>query len=238
MNIYRNEKVIKRNARIAQFATLGGLAVLAGGMFISFRYPEQFAISLGALLLGFILSQVGIFYSNRWGRRPRPDELIDQSLKGLDKKYALYHYVTPVSHLLVGPSGIWILLPYYQRGTITFAKGRWQQKGGNLYLKIFAQEGLGRPDLEVSGETASLHDYLKKRLPEEEIPPVQAALVFTNPKVSIDIPEEEQPPAEAIAIKDLKELIRKSGKGKGLTMDKVKILQNALPALAAVEDEK
>ena len=222
MNIYRNEKVIKRNARIAQFATMGGLAVLAGGMYVSFRYPEQFAISMGALLVGFILSQLGIFYSNRWGRRPRPDELIDQALKGMDKKFAIYHYVTPVSHLLVGPSGIWILLPYYQRGTITFAKGRWKQKGGNLYLKIFAQEGLGRPDLEVSGEMSALHNYLEKLLPEQELPELQAALVFTNPKTKIEIPEDEQPPAESVYIKDLKEAIRKASKGKGLTMERVK----------------
>jgi hypothetical protein len=238
MNIYRNEKIIKRNARIAQFATLGGLAVLAGGMFISFRYPEQFAISLGALLVGFILSQLGIFYSNRWGRRPRPDELIDQALKGMDRKFAIYHYVTPVSHLLVGPSGIWILIPYYQRGTVTFAKGRWQQKGGNLYLKIFAQEGLGRPDLEVTSETSSLQSYLQKILPDEEIPDAQVALVFTNPKVNIDIPEDEQPPAETVSIKELKEVIRKTGKGKGLTMDKVKLIQGALPDLPAVESSK
>ena len=55
MNIHRNEKVIKRNSNIAKFATLGGLAVLAGGMYVSFRYPEQFTLSLGALLVGFIL---------------------------------------------------------------------------------------------------------------------------------------------------------------------------------------
>ena len=41
MNIIRNEKIIKRNSRIAQVTMIGGLVVLAGGMFISFRYPEQ-----------------------------------------------------------------------------------------------------------------------------------------------------------------------------------------------------
>ncbi len=238
MNIYRNEKVIKRSSRIAQLSTLGGLAVLAGGMYISFRHPEQFAISMSALMLGFILSQVGIFYSNRFGRRPRLDELIDQALKGLDNKFAIYHYVTPVSHLLVGPTGIWILLPYYQRGTISFAKGRWQQKGANWYLKIFAQEGLGRPDLELSGETSALQNYLQKLLPEQELPEPQVALVFTNPRVKIEISEDEQPPAQTVYIKDLKEAMRKASKGKGITMDKVKQIQGALPALPAVETSK
>src|SRR5574338_361246 len=182
MNIVTNEKLVKRNARVAQITMIAGLLVLAGGMFVSFRMPQQFGLSLAALMVGFVLSQVGIYFSNRWGRSPRPDQLINQSLKGLDGRWTLYHYTTPASHVLVGPSGVWVLLPHHQRGTISYSKGRWRQRGGNAYLKLFAQEGLGRPDLEVLGEIDSLQSYLKKQLPEESIPPVQAALVFTNPK--------------------------------------------------------
>jgi hypothetical protein len=226
MNIVRNDKMIKRNARIAQFSMFGGLAILAVGMFISFRYPERFEISLGALLVGFLASQIGIYFSNRWGRKPRPDELLDQALKGLDSKFTLYHYSSPVSHLLVGPSGVWILMPYYQRGTITYEKGRWRQKGGNLYLKIFAQENLGRPDLELSAEIENLQRFLGKSLSEEEIPPIQAAMVFTNPRAVVNIPEDETPPAETVLTGKLKDTVRKAPKGKGLTAEKAKALQD------------
>jgi hypothetical protein len=228
MNIRRNDKIIKRNARIGQIAMLGGLAVLAGGMFISFRYPEQFNLSLVALLLGFMLSQLGIFYSNRWGRRPRADELIDQALKGLDKKFSLFHYTSPVRHLLVGPSGLWVLLPFYQRGTITYAKNRWQQRGANLYLKIFAQEGLGRPEIEVASEVEKLQSFLKKHMDEENLPAIQAALVFTNPKTVIDIPADAAPPAETVTLKELKELVRKTGKGKALSLEKIQSIVDTL----------
>ena len=71
MNIATNEPLVKRNTRIAQVTMIGGLAVLAGGMFISFRMPERFTLSLAALMVGFLLSQIGIYYSNRWARRPR-----------------------------------------------------------------------------------------------------------------------------------------------------------------------
>jgi hypothetical protein len=227
MKIIRNEKKIKRNARIAQFAMISGLVVLAGGMFISFRYPEQFSISLLALILGFILSQVGIYFTNRWGRRPRPDEVLDQGLKGLDNKYTLYHYSTPVSHLLVGPAGVWVLIPYHQRGTITYSKGRWRQRGGNLYLKIFAQEGLGRPDLEVIGDIENLQKFLSKNLPEESLPPIEAALVFTNPSAEISISEDEEPPAETLPVAKLKDLIRKSAKSTRFAQDDAQLLLDA-----------
>ncbi|MFM8319630.1 MAG: hypothetical protein ACKOC5_01850 [Chloroflexota bacterium] len=232
MNITRNDSLIKRNARIGRACMLGGLLVLMGGMYISFQYPEQVSISLVMLLFGFILSQVGIFYTNRWGRKPRPDEMLDSALKGMDKKYTLYHYATPVNHLLVGPSGLWVLLPYYQRGMITYKKGRWRQSGGGLgyaYLKVFAQEGLGRPDLEAASESKALLDYLKKRLPEEEIPPVQVALVFTDPRTTIQPAEEAELSAEAVMLKDLKDVVRRTGKaGKGLAPDKVRLIQDAL----------
>jgi hypothetical protein len=229
MNIIRNEKLIKRNSKIGQFALLGGLVVLAGGMFISFRYPEQFGLSLAALMLGFLASQVGIYFSNRWGRRPRLDEQLDAALKGLDKKYTLYHYTSPVPHLLVGPSGVWVLLPYYQRGTMTYENSRWRQRGGNLYLKLFAQEGLGRPEAEVAAEVDHMQSFLSKRLPEGSVvPPVQAAMVFTNPKAVINIPEGTVLPAEAVTLKELKEVIRKAGKGKALTPEKAKMVQEAI----------
>jgi hypothetical protein len=233
MNIERNDKLIQRNARIAQFTMFAGLLVLGAGMFVSFRYPEQVGLSLGALLMGFIFSQVGIYFLNRWGRKPRPDELIDKSLKGLDKKFTLYHYATPVSHLLVGPTGLWVLLPQYQRGTITYAKGRWRQKGGGIlyqYLKIFAQEGLGRPDLEVKSEIESLEALLKKALPEESLPPIQAALVFTHAQAVIDIPKDETPPAETVAAGELKKLVTRATKGKSLSVEKARVIGDVLLA--------
>lgn len=226
MNIIRNEKLIKRNGRIAQITVVAGLAVLAAGMFISFRYKEQVTLSMGALLVGFLLSQIGIYFSNRWGRRPRPDELLDASLKGLDSKYTLYHYSTPVSHLLLGPAGMWLLLPYHQRGTITFSKGRWRQSGGNLYLKIFAQESLGRPEMDVVNEMSRLQSHLVKNLPEEQFPDLKAALVFTNPRTVINVPDDVEAPAETVTLGKLKETIRKQGKNKGLSPEKLKLLQD------------
>jgi len=201
--------------------------VLAGGMFISFTRPEMFSISLVALLVGFGLSQIGIYFGNRWGRRPRPDEVINAALKGLDGRYSLYHYTTPTSHLLVGPAGVWVLMPRHQAGTITYDEGkkRWKQKGGNLYLKIFAQENLGRPDLEVGSEIHAVASALEEQLGEEKIPDVQAALVMTNEKCEVDA---DNAPAPTLEVKKLKDFIRKTAKSKPISLDLVKEIQSSL----------
>ena len=227
MEIYSNESLIKRNARIGQITSFTGLAVLAGGMIISFTRPEMFSISLVALLVGFGLSQIGIYFGNRWGRRPRPDEVLNTALKGLDGRYSIYHYNTPTSHLLVGPAGVWVLIPRHQGGTITYdeAKNRWRQKGGNLYLKIFAQESLGRPDLEVGAEINAITTFLSERLDESQIPEVAAALVMTNEKCEVDA---DNAPAPTLEAKKLKDFVRKTAKGKPISLDLVREIQLAI----------
>jgi Nuclease-related domain len=231
MQIITNDKLVRRNRAIARYASIVGLIVLIGGMIVSFSRPELVIISFAALIMGFLLSQVGMYFTNRWGREPRPDQFLNQGLKGLDNKYTLYHYTTPVPHLLVGPAGIWVLMPKHQKGAITYEKGRWRQKGGGFlqsYLRLFAQEGIGRPDLEVAGEVDSLETYLKKNLPEVESFPIQAALVFTNEKADLQIDESVEVPIPTLYLNKLKELIRKSAKAKPITAERLGQIQALL----------
>jgi hypothetical protein len=221
MKIITNDKLIKRNGKLGQVATISGLLVLAGGMFVSFRYPNYSFFAWAALLLGFALSQIGLYFGNRWGKHPRPDELLDQGLKGLNDQYSLYHYTTPAAHLLVGPSGLWVIMPYYQVGKIVYEKGRWKQKGGGFmqrYLRAFAQEGIGRPDLDAPAEVEALTRFFKKRIPEQILPEVRSVLVFTNEKAELEVGDT---PILTLPLKKLKETIRKSAKESPLSPQQI-----------------
>jgi len=241
MKIIRNDKLIRRNARIGGIATLGGLALLVGGMIFTFttRDPSQVGWSWLLLIAGFIASQVGVYFGGRFGRSPRPDEQLDRALKGLDERYSIFHFTTAVSHLLVGPAGVWIFLPRHQGGKITYAKGRWRQsKSGcvQAYLRFFAQEGIGRPDLDIPVETQSLTKFFNKKDPELEVPPIQAAVVFTNENVELEV---DDAPAPSLPAKELKEFIRKKAKDAPLSMTKVKEIVAALEGngLTTVQNE-
>jgi hypothetical protein len=228
MKVIINENVVLRNARIGRYAGIAGLCILAAGMYVSFTQPQQVLLSWGCLIVGFAAAQLGIYYSNRWGRSPRPYEFITKELKGLDSNYALYLYKTPASHLLVGPAGVWAIFPFYQRGRIVYENGRWKQKGGGFvlaYLKIFAQEGLGRPEVQVETEMDALREYLGKKLPAEDIPPLNAALVFTSDQAVI---EAENAPYPTIPIGKLKELIKKAAKSEPLSLPKAKAVMDAI----------
>ncbi|GAB4492157.1 MAG: hypothetical protein Fur0016_26500 [Anaerolineales bacterium] len=228
MKVFSNEKVIKRNTQIGKYASIAALLILAGGMVVSFTMQEQVYVAFGALMVGFILSQFGIYFGNRFGRRPRTDERITAALKGLTKDYTLYHYLTPVNHLLVGPAGVWVLEPYYQRGTIAYEKERWRQKGGGFvlgYLKLFAQEGLGRPDLEVQADLDTLRNALKKSL-GDDLPPLNAALLFYDPRAEIQADEAPHP---TLKIDQLKDFLRKRAKENPLPPEQVKRILDILP---------
>jgi hypothetical protein len=231
MKILVNEKTIRRNAKIGQYTTLGSLIILASGMGITYFYPTQVTYSFLALLIGFISSQVGIYYGNRWGRRPRIDERITAALKGLTKDYTLYHYLTPVSHLLTGPAGVWVIEPYYQRGKIVYEKGKWKQKGGGLlmgYLKMFAQEGLGRPDIEIKADLENLTEYIKKNQAETQVPlEINAIMVFSDERAVL---ETEGSPIPVMKIDQLKEYIRKTAKQSPLLPEIQKQVEKLLPS--------
>ena len=211
MKVITNDKLIKRNGNIGKYLTIGALVILFAGMAITWLHPELFWLSWIGLLLGIVLWQIGLFFSNRWGRSPRPDEIITRSLKGLNYDYTLYHYNTPVSHLLVGPAGIWVILPYYQRGTITYEKNRWKQRGGGLglaYMKIFAQEGLGRPDLDSQEDVDKMTKFLSKA-DISDIPEINPVLVFIDKRAQLNL---EGAPIPAFMASDVKDYIKKRAK--------------------------
>ena len=228
MRIIKNEKLIVRNGKIGNWTSIAALAVLGLGMYISFSKPELFTYSIICLVVGFIMTQVGMYMGSRWGRSPRPDEKFDTGLKGLHSEFNMYHYSSPVSHLLVGPSGVWVLLPYHQRGKVSFEKNRWRIKGGGFlqgYMRIFGQENLGRPELDAENEVRTLQKFFAKKLDESDIPEIKPILVFTTDEVELDA---DDSPIAAMKLKQLKEFMRQGGKNRALTGEQIKTLTDVL----------
>jgi hypothetical protein len=229
MKIIKNEKLIQRNGKIGSWVSMAALIVLGLGMYISFTRTELFVVSLASLLIGFTLTQVGMFMGNKYGRSPRPDEKLDAGLKGLPNEFTIYHYNTPASHVLVGPAGIWVIKPYHQRGQVSYKKNRWRMSGGGFlqsYMRLFGQENLGRPDIEIESEIHSLKKYLLKQMDESEIPDIKGLMVFASDQVEID---GEDSPIPALKIKQLKDFMRQKAKEKPITQMQLAGVKAALP---------
>lgn len=228
MKIIKNEALIKRNSRFGQWTSLAGVIVLAAGMYLTLKRADLFNYALISLLLGFILTQVSIYLGNRYGRSPRPDETLDAGLKGLPGDYTLYHFLTPVPHLLVGPAGIWVLKPYRQAGKVTHRNHRWKMSGGGFmqgYMRFFGQEGVGRPEAEAEAEIKAVFKQFARHMDNEAIPPINAMLVFTNPDVEV---EAGNAPLPALRVKQIKDFFRQRARENPLTTEQIQKLKTAL----------
>jgi hypothetical protein len=229
MKIIKNEKLIKRNGQIGNWTSLAALVVLGVGMYISFTRTDLFIYSIVALLLGFTLTQIGMYMGSRYSRSPRPDEKLDAGLKGLQNEFVMYHYMAPASHLLVGPAGIWVLLPYHQRGQVTYKKNRWRMGGGGFlqgYMRVFGQDSIGRPELEMESEVNAVRKHLDKYMEGIGVPEINTLLVFTDETVQIDA---EDAPTPALKLKEIKEFFRKKAKEKPIGQTQLAAVKAALP---------
>jgi hypothetical protein len=232
MKIISNPKKIERNYKIGMYTTLVSLVFLIGAValtvpgMINIENAKYSTYSPLAMLIGLITSQVGVYYANRYGKSPRVDERITQSLKGLDDRYTLYHYATPVPHLLAGPTGFWILTAQYMSGTITFEKNRYRQQGVGFFARYIGQEGVSRPDMEAEGQKADFIKFVKKNLPETELPRIESLIVFTNPKANV---QAQDAPIPTIHVEKLKDYIRRLVKEKPNADKVVQKVQEILP---------
>lgn len=225
MRVLTNERLYKRNTRLAFAANLAGMFFLVASIYVLFSGDEQFGLYLLFLMLGIIFMQIGIYF-NRWNRRP--DLALNHALKSLDDSYMLYHYRTPVSHLLLGPTGVWILLPRHTRGTITYEpdKKRWRTKGG-AWLARLSQEGIGKPLLEAAWEAEALDKFLEKSWKDKTALRVQAALVFVDEQADV---QAGNAPIPTVSIKKLKQILLKADEKSRLTRDQIKALSGLFEA--------
>jgi len=223
MQIFIKERSIERKAKLATYLTYGGPVILLVILIFSFSYPESSSVLGIVALIAFLLAQYGIVLKNRWGRRPRIDEVIDQSLKGLDSRYTIFHYELGSNHVLISPSGIFTLVPAIHDGEISYADGKWWQiKTGRGREKKRAQNKL---NTDAEREVHALLSFLQRKLPDQITPDVKPILVFLHPDAIL---KTENAPILATHAKKLKPLIRKLGKGPTLDAQQIDILADSV----------
>jgi hypothetical protein len=230
MKISENNKLIERNKKIAQYTLYVSLALLVFGFIWSIRNtdPDKAVVGWLILLPSYFLVQISIYMANKWGKSPRPDEIVIQSLKGLNDEYTLYNYTTPVPHLLVGPQGAWILNPYHQKGVISFNsdKNRYQQKGGaGVIGKYFGQEGLPNILRENDNLKKDVIEFFKNRNIEKVTKP-EVINVFYSDYAEL---EGENFPNPCIKAGKLKTYIRKESKTRLINPEELSIMRGKLP---------
>lgn len=225
MKIVNNDALIKRNRTLSQSVLYVSLGVLVVGLLWSLTNPEATESQFSYLILipTYILVQLSIYLANRWGRSPRPDEVVAQSLKGLSDQYTLYNYIAGSPHLLAGPAGLLIIKPYYHSGDISYdsKKKRYKQKGGPFFLtKVFAQESL--PDISQDSKNLlkRFNTFLQKNGIKTGIQP-EFVNIFYSDKASVN---SQDAPEAILRSEKLKDFVRGQAKKKTIVAKEIERL--------------
>jgi hypothetical protein len=206
MEIFTNERKVKVNTEIGRWVSLAGLAVLIVGMVVSIRRPGLILISMGSLLVGFIASAVGAYYANHWTRTPRADQVLSGALKGISNKYHMYHYLLPVSHVMLGPTGLFVFRTYLHEGPVEYDGKKWRQKRTLArFFGLSGQDSLADPVRDAMHDAQRLQDWLAKRIAQDKVPDIQPFIVFVRDNVELDVAETSVP---VVHHKQLKSRIR------------------------------
>ncbi len=184
IQVNTNEPLISSRTRIGRWATLAGLAIVFGGVFASLN--NSILIAYGALIVGFVLSNIGTYFLNRYGLGEY--KKLEEALKGFDKRYRLYNFLLPVRHVMLTPYGVTVFLLKNQDGKITGTDKGWKEQAGIVrFFRSFSTEPLNDPPKELAAQKEQISELVQGELGEDVKVPIEGFIVFTNPKAQVTL---------------------------------------------------
>jgi hypothetical protein len=197
MHVVVNEKLVKSRVRLASIAHVAALAVFAIGLFISWTNPEptmeQMVGAYAAIIVGLVLYNVGQVFLRRFGPRIRQDVILARTLKNLDRRYTLVAFPSNKlpDYILVGPSGIQVIVTRPHDGSISCRANAWSRDTGGGLRRLgglFGGSSFGNPSADVARGIERVRQRLQQAgIEPEKQPPVDGIVVFTNPAAKLRI---------------------------------------------------
>jgi hypothetical protein len=195
MKILIDQVKISRRRRLSNIASIGGLILLLASAVLPLSQPGYSAYSTVLMIVGLAMAMIGIFFANRWVKKPRPEDRLDNALKSLGDFHRLYHYPKlPCDHVLLTPWGMLVLETINLEGEFHYKDGRWKEKIGlGRALRYIVEEHLGNP----IKSALACEDYIKRQLneatPQGREIPVRSVVVFVHPAAVLEVENPETP---------------------------------------------
>ena len=214
MRLFINQRKVKLYNNLSKAMIIIGLLFLIISLVLSFTRPEMMNQLLITVILGTLVSQGGLALFNNWGKQPRIDQIFDGALKGLDNRYAMFHYKLGTNHALICPVGVYALIPRQDEGEITFSEGNWwEQVRKRSLFRRSGRKRLNRIEDHAEAQARLMRQSIKKALPEITDISVKPILVFISKDSMVKV---DQAPILSVHIKKLKSVVRRLPKMKSL----------------------
>ena len=189
MKIFINHKKVNTRAQLSNLASVGGLVLLMVSVITSLFVPSWSNLTYVLMVVGMGVAMIGIYFANRWVRKPRPEESLSNALKSLDDHYRLFHYPNlRCDHVILTPTGIVALEVYNLAGSFTYRQGRWKEAMTiGRALRYIVEERVRNPVSSIQHTEFELREYLKKELGSNLSVSIKSIVVFSHPAVELDI---------------------------------------------------
>ncbi len=201
---------LKFRSTFANSLSVGGLAMLLLSIVLPYFKPEFGLIASLLMLGGMVIAFIGIYFANRWVRKPRPEESLDIALKKFPNSYRLYHYSDlPCNHILLSPYGVMLFHTINWEGTFTYKKGHWRELiNFGRAIRYLLEQHLGNPTNSALKIEQGMQGFFKNLLGENDTLRIQSVIVFLHFKAKLDI---ENPPMPVCMVDALKKQIPSKG---------------------------
>ena len=245
MRISADEQKMKRQAKIGRAALTGSLVVLIGGLLLTLIGPQYglltpqnttlfLVVYMAILAVGFTVSRVGMYYGNRYLSPTRPELMLREKLKGLDRKYVLMLFQKPTDYYLVEPGGVTAIITRatgvrrnsQSASTITYKAGKWNTRTSFFSSWFGQEEPFGDPMADAATAAKAINDQIAAYDANLKVP-VRAVVLFTNTNLTLNI---EPSPTAVLKIDDLKDFVRSTSKLKELPSSIQRKMREALGA--------
>lgn len=201
MRIVTNKKLARRNRQITTYMFMATFAVLIlGFIFINSSLftgekPDSLVILLQTAILpfAFIMTIFSVRMTNLWARVPRPEDAIEDGLKGLSNKSVLYNYYHfPARHVLICPQGVFAIVTRWHNQEFTIKDGKFKSHK-NPISKFFSAirfDGVGKPFQDAEFAKEHVQSKLRDIAPDVEVKPL---VVFVDPEATLHIEDDSVP---------------------------------------------
>jgi hypothetical protein len=191
MRVVINEPKLKRNKMLAQVLFFVSLGVLFIGLVLNASLalsPFFWAVPCVILPLGLLATVTSVRLTNEYIRQPHPEAALQAGLKNINRRSVLYHYLPPAPHILVAPTGVYVLHTLFHSRNFTVNGEQWiDAKAKGLLAPFFLflrQEAIGKPFKDVGLVAANVQALVDKSLPDAKLE-VQPVVVMIGPRVEV-----------------------------------------------------